>query len=122
MDRTVSHINEPEWLQCFQVLLVPPFLSRRKGWKMFQVLLLLYRVCRASMSQKIKVSSETQAQNDTDLSHLWNSRPLMLSPSGFPEFLGAGETLHPQGWVSPVVSGVAEGFPSFSLSVHLVEV
>lgn len=31
-------------------------------------------------------------------------------------------TLHPQGWVSPVVSGVAEGFPPFSLSVHLVEV
>lgn len=39
-----------------------PFLSRRKGWKMFQVL--LYRVCRASMSQKIKVNSETQAQNE----------------------------------------------------------
>lgn len=65
MDKTVSHRNEPEWLQCFQVLLVlPSFLSRRKGWKMFQVLLLLYRVCRVSMSQKIKVSSETQAQNE----------------------------------------------------------
>lgn len=123
MDRAVSHGNEPEWLQCFSVLLVPPsLLCRRKGWKMFQIPVLLDRVCRASVSQKIKVNSETQAQNDTGLSHLWNTRPLMLSPSGFMEIVGAGVTLHPQGCVLPVVSGVAERFPPFSLNMHLVEV
>lgn len=58
----------------------------------------------------------------TDLSHLWISRPLMSSPSGFLEFLGVGGTLHPQGCVLPCGQWGCRGIPPFPLGVHLVEV